>query len=274
MQYHTHISHNQSSASNSFVRSASVCIIPGHLRRRSSMTDNETRLIYVRSGKMEIEQIDGTRINIKAGDVFISRVKSKFITSIDCEDYCISFQSLDEQLKYIPALAQPSVHYQLNPSTQEKLIVYFNDLLNELQIKESGYPLALSIRLMQILLLINRSCDTANDIKISSNISKIKPAILEMHNNYAQTMSLNYYADLCNMSLSSFQHTFTKLMNTTPIKYLNKIKLDNSIFLLIESELTISEISDSLGFSEPSYFSNLFKKKYGMSPATYREKYK
>lgn len=93
-----------------------------------------------------------------------------------------------------------------------------------------------------------------------------------MRNNHSQTMPLKYYADKCNMSLSSFQHSFTKLMNMPPVKYLNKLRLDTATFLLSETNLSVMEISDNLGFSDSAYFSNLFKKTYGLSPMQYREK--
>ena len=70
---------------------------------------------------------------------------------------------------------------------------------------EFGYEFALNVKFEQILLLIYRAYYQENQITDNLNIAKIRPAILEMHNNYSQTMPLKYYAEKCNMSLSSFQ---------------------------------------------------------------------
>ena len=46
--------------------------------------------------------------------------------------------------------------------------------------------------------------------------------------------------------------------------------MKNACTLLITTHMNIKEISDSLGFSSPSYFSELFKKLRGVSPVDYR----
>lgn len=50
-------------------------------------------------------------------------------------------------------------------------------------------------------------------------------------------------------------------------------KIERATRLLCSTSMNISEISESLGFSDPLYFSNVFKKHTGLSPRTYRNKY-
>lgn len=52
-----------------------------------------------------------------------------------------------------------------------------------------------------------------------------------------------------------------------------KFKIERATRMLCSTSLNISEISERLGFSDPLYFSNVFKKHTGLSPRTYRNKY-
>lgn len=55
--------------------------------------------------------------------------------------------------------------------------------------------------------------------------------------------------------------------------FVNRCKLEEAKSLLSHTEMTLSEISNYLCFSSQSYFQNLFKKKYGVTPNTYRKKF-
>lgn len=266
--------HDANSNVQSMVRNVILCVIPEEHKKKSATPHDIDRLIYVNKGKMQIEFVDGHTVNLQPGSVFIPKVPLSKITTKDCEDYCIYFQNVPEHIKQLPIFNLESDYVIENDSLKNKLVVYFDRLINDFQLREFGYEIALDISFLQILLFLSKLCKNSLDLLYNISFPKIKPAIIEMHNNYSQNFPLKYYADVCNMSLSSFQHAFSKIMHTTPVKYINKIKLQNSVFLLVESGYNITEISDVLGFSSPAYFSNLFKKYYGESPASYREKHK
>jgi YesN/AraC family two-component response regulator len=50
--------------------------------------------------------------------------------------------------------------------------------------------------------------------------------------------------------------------------------IDEAKNILLQPNKTVSDVAYELGFEYPAYFSRLFKKKEGMSPSKYREKYK
>ena len=252
-----------------YVGDVCFCHIPGEVRIKSSRPKELNRLIFINKGKMKIEFANKQSITLIPGDIFIPKSEIRYITSYNCDDYGVFFNNLNDHLTQLP-LFNLNKPFNLNPTTIKKIIPYFEKLLSEIQFQEFGYALALNINFMQIVLTLSRAYNHDSNSLDSLDNSKIKPALLEMKNNYNQTHPLSYYANLCHMSLSSFQHVFTQTMNCSPIKHLNNLKLSNACTLLAESTLTISEISDFLGFSSPSYFSNFFKKTYNVSPAAYR----
>lgn len=101
----------------------------------------------------------------------------------------------------------------------------------------------------------------------------IAPILTYINANYNKQLSLDELALKSGYSKSRFSHIFSEVTGTTPIKYQNNIRLKNSCEMLTSTSLTIAEIAYSCGFSDPLYFSRIFKKAYGVSPSMYRESY-
>ena len=85
--------------------------------------------------------------------------------------------------------------------------------------------------------------------------------------------SLDALAAEFNMPKYTLIRTFRKELNTTPIEYMISMRLEHAKQLLSFSELSINEISCSSGYNSPAFFSSEFRKKFGMTPSAYREKY-
>lgn len=67
---------------------------------------------------------------------------------------------------------------------------------------------------------------------------------------------------------------FNKYLGTNLVSYINSIKMNNAVDLLLNSDMSILEISSSLGFDSLSHFNHLFKKCYGIPPKEYKTKHR
>ncbi|NQZ58297.1 MAG: helix-turn-helix transcriptional regulator, partial [Lentisphaeraceae bacterium] len=75
------------------------------------------------------------------------------------------------------------------------------------------------------------------------------------------------------LSVSQFERRFKKLVNMTPLRFINKIRIDNACEKLIRSNDTLSTIALECGFFDHSYFSKIFKKHMAQTPGEYRQRY-
>ncbi|MDE2427582.1 MAG: helix-turn-helix domain-containing protein [Burkholderiales bacterium] len=66
---------------------------------------------------------------------------------------------------------------------------------------------------------------------------------------------------------------FHQIVDTTPASYAQQIKMDIAKRLLETTTLTLEQIAERTGYSDPSSFRRLFKRHSGLSPAAYREKF-
>src|SRR5262245_60916147 len=63
---------------------------------------------------------------------------------------------------------------------------------------------------------------------------------------------------------------FHRALGSTPLKYLTRLKIERAAELLIETNRTVETIAASVGFEDPYYFSRVFKREVGRSPAAFR----
>lgn len=87
---------------------------------------------------------------------------------------------------------------------------------------------------------------------------------------FKENISLDQLAELAHINKYYLVHAFRRVYGTSPINYLNSRRIQESRFLLTNSDHSLTQISRILGFSSPSYFSQSFRRAEGVSPIEYR----
>lgn len=111
-----------------------------------------------------------------------------------------------------------------------------------------------------------QSCDEKNDKKYAL----LTHTITYINMNYNKTITLEQLAKQSGYSKTGFSHLFSEIMGTSPMKYINGIRLNTACEMLSSTNLSISNIALNCGFKDPLYFSKLFLKKYNVTPSQYR----
>lgn len=85
--------------------------------------------------------------------------------------------------------------------------------------------------------------------------------------------SVDEMAELIGWSVAHFQRTFKEQLGTTPMAYLNDLRLEKAREMLADPEcfFQIKQIGILVGHSNDSHFTRDFKKKIGMTPTEYRD---
>ena len=100
----------------------------------------------------------------------------------------------------------------------------------------------------------------------------IKKAVTYIENNYMKNnITVNFLANLCNLTPTYFINVFKKIFLTTPKNYIIAIRIQRAKEMLVFSNYTIVEIANNVGYSDPAYFSAAFKAQTGFSPMQYRK---
>lgn len=87
--------------------------------------------------------------------------------------------------------------------------------------------------------------------------------------NYKDDISLNSVAKSLNLSESHISHLFTNKIRINFRDYINSLRLQTSLQLLKQGELSITDIASESGFETIRTFNRAFRKKFGVSPREY-----
>lgn len=158
-------------------------------------------------------------------------------------------------------------------SEENKLIKIVNNIgimrvvqriVNELEGKNSYYQYLVVMYYAELLVLIYRYM-SENYLLICQN-DALKRAISFIRFNYHKDISINDVAIQADISERYLRSLFSQYLNISPLDYLNQIRINKSIELLRNTELSVKEICFQCGFQSPQYFSRIFKQQTGISP--------
>ena len=90
--------------------------------------------------------------------------------------------------------------------------------------------------------------------------------------NYSEKISIKEIADQLYLSPNYLSELFKKHTGKTISEYLTDYRLEKACQLLDHAEYHVGEVSGMVGIHDGRYFSNMFKKKYGMTPTEYRNR--
>lgn len=117
--------------------------------------------------------------------------------------------------------------------------------------------------------------DQLNDkpqIMRRTDVEKVKRAVNVIEENLNQNFSVDYLAKEVGTNVNKLQEGFKYMFDLTVNKYMQQVKLEAAKDMLSSSEHNISQIVNQIGFNNRSYFSKIFKEKYGVSPKHFLKK--
>jgi len=102
----------------------------------------------------------------------------------------------------------------------------------------------------------------------------VKSAVAYILQNYTKPLTLEEVAQQVHLSPAYFSYLFRREQGRTFTDYLTATRLDKAKELLrADPALSISDVAGQVGYEDANYFSRLFKKKTGFTPARYRKRY-
>lgn len=154
------------------------------------------------------------------------------------------------------------------PEKREKLIWLLNLCLRI----SNENPIYAPIRLDNVF---SEFLIVASSLHAESRRKNIPPSIrhieIYIKENVNKPISLSDISDRFLLSKQYIMRSFKKYYGTSVTHMINTEKLNRSLLLLRDSDMTVDEIANSLSFSQSAYFCRLFKKHFSITPTEYRK---
>ncbi|MDO5423147.1 MAG: response regulator [Eubacteriales bacterium] len=116
-------------------------------------------------------------------------------------------------------------------------------------------------------------CCTLRDQKEEQSDSIVKKAEAYIQEHFDKDISLDEVSREVNISPYYFSKIFKEESGENFIEYLTRIRIEKAKEMLENPSLSIKEVSAMSGYSDPNYFSRLFKKQTDMTPREYKARY-
>ncbi len=156
---------------------------------------------------------------------------------------------------------------------REELLALLRSILREIEQKTEGYELVCQNLLEILVVLLMRHTDFSLIVAPARRSSKECAAVKRyIDANFKESITLDQLAEMAHVNKYYLVHSFSKEYEISPINYLIERRVQESCYLLCDTDHSLSQISHMMGFSSPSYFSQSFRKTMGMSPMEYRKK--
>jgi AraC-like DNA-binding protein len=101
----------------------------------------------------------------------------------------------------------------------------------------------------------------------------VRALVAHMHSAYADDISLQAFAAEHNVSLAYFSRLFKVEVGMTFSDYLTQVRIEKAKELLARRDLRLGDISVLVGYDDPKYFSQIFRKVAGVSPIDYQRRH-
>lgn len=162
---------------------------------------------------------------------------------------------------------EPSCHSRYHEFFQ--CPVYFGNKYNEVWIPKSYRNIQTSMGNSEMLNTCIKECEELLE-KLSKKKEVVENIRTLITSSAFKILCLNQVSEKLGMSTRSLQRLLHK-RNTTFQTILNETRYEIAIGYLMETDLTVDQISDCIGFSESANFRKAFKNWTGVPPATYRK---
>lgn len=109
-------------------------------------------------------------------------------------------------------------------------------------------------------------------VKNEKNVIKLKKVLYYISVKYDTKLTLKEVADIADMSPKYFCAFFKEMTRQSPFEYINSYRTDRAAKLLLSTDMSITDVAFSCGFSDLSYFIKTFKNLKGITPKAFRKK--
>ena len=239
--------------------------------------------------------INNKKYPIKSGDIFLINpftthsYETKQENDAPVEVYNIIFYADFLSSSIIPERFIDDMHkklfdtpYKLDSSRTKYIKVegdikhtflsLFQMIEDEYYTQNSGYLICLKNLLTLLITKIYRLSTTSSSTSVISAKNKqlINEAVEYLREHATENIQLNDIAKKYYFSVSYFNRLLKKHLGVTLNQFLQRERMTMAAKLLQETDLSIEEICEKVGYSDIKFFYSLFSKNLGISPAKYR----
>ena len=259
----------------------------------------EGRIVNSRSHKssMEIVEVTAGAVMVQIGTELVGAEEGDFLYipptmtfRVDAATEYASVRGMIFDMSIIEANLEnfdSEVFYMFYVQSKNKITVfgkdhpvnpalkrYMQESYDEYSEKEICYMLPIRANIYHMMTaLLRYYCGSKNELDrmIYHNVLRLRPVIRYIDEHFKEKIYIEELSAMINVSPDYFTKMFKESIGKTPIDYINGMRVNSAMELLCTTEMSMTEIADSIGFCNPNYFHKIFKQYMQTSPLAYKK---
>lgn len=145
------------------------------------------------------------------------------------------------------------------------------DLLHNFRVLDE---LCLPEKIHRYISEIVTDCISKRGMQDASSKDKILLAAQYIKKHYNENLAINSLAELYNMSPNYFSSVFKKELNQSAVNYITEVRMEKAREYLKDTDLSVIEIAERVGYEDSQYFFRVFKRTAGVTPLQFRQQHR
>ncbi len=254
--------------------------------------DDFDEIVIIEAGTAT-SNINGHNFAVTAGEVFVLPLNTRHSYHDTCNlslvNLCFKRSVLAPFISMLNQSPGFQALFNVQPSLKKKglflgrlhldsaQMAVANHLINQLQTELGGgtplHQLMGTTLFAQFVTALSRWYEIPKSKKkADTHVLHLAQAISHIETHSDQPLETEDLARISNMSLRSFYRAFSEAFGESPSNYINRVRVQKAVELMIDRQLNVTEIAFRVGFEDSNYFTRVFRQLMGETPSTYRSK--
>jgi AraC family transcriptional regulator of arabinose operon len=160
-----------------------------------------------------------------------------------------------------------------NAGFNKSVINEFNNMFTEFIRRDYCFEAAAASHLISICINLSRNMSNLATSRDTINRDRIQASIKFIHKNFKSNISLKQLAAIEHLSISRYRAIFKQCTGFSPKSYIIALRIKRACELIVQTDLSIKEIAESVGYQDQLYFSRIFKARTGIVASSYKKNY-
>lgn len=244
--------------------------LPGRISFRSNASFEKWAFVYIAGGKGSYQVDGGVIQHIESGSLFFLRPGAVYNYGPDADGYWDEYYFTFEGSRIAEWLSSWLSQVDLSKQVGHEDAAQHNRIERIFILMESGIPDNID---RAALLLESLLFEFILENQVPAETTKTQQLIDlmdDLGNSLFQPFDATLIAKRHHISLSTLRRIVSEYTGYPLGAYIHRLKMAAAKNILLNTDDTVKEIADSLGYKDVFYFSRLFKKYVGVSPLIYR----
>jgi AraC family transcriptional regulator of arabinose operon len=227
-------------------------------------------LVMVNYGKC-LYWVRQEKILLEKGDILLLPCNTEFygksIPSVTHEKYVAAFKVEQSALSVLLPLLGQNQTCKWKTAKHELLLQKFRTMHGEWAEKLTFAEAMCSALAMEVLTHWSREMSDGQPSTIKERHADLMKAYIQNH--YREKVTKEELGGVISKSPNYAASVFSEITGQTIGGFVHALRVKTAVYLLTHSQRTVGDISEYLGYCDPSYFHRIFKRETGKSPAAY-----